>query len=85
MRSHFRKEYLGQLIQRHGHKDCELKVGDIVLVGCENLKRELAHRSCSRAFYWQRRACSSVEGEDLKWHIDSTGEKTVSSGGVLLH
>ncbi|GFY72639.1 uncharacterized protein TNIN_146801 [Trichonephila inaurata madagascariensis] len=39
MRSRFRKEYLGQLIQRHGHKDCELKVGDIVLVGCENLKR----------------------------------------------
>ncbi|GFW67601.1 DUF5641 domain-containing protein [Trichonephila clavipes] len=29
---------LGQLIQRHGQKDCELKVGDTVLVGCENLK-----------------------------------------------
>ncbi|PRD31657.1 UNVERIFIED_CONTAM: hypothetical protein NCL1_22967 [Trichonephila clavipes] len=39
MRSRFRKEYLGQLIQRHGYKNCELKVGDIVLVGCENLKR----------------------------------------------
>ncbi|GFY40577.1 DUF5641 domain-containing protein [Trichonephila inaurata madagascariensis] len=39
MWSRFRKEYLGQLIQRHGQKDCKLKVGDIVLVGCENLKR----------------------------------------------
>ncbi|GFY40528.1 uncharacterized protein TNIN_134301 [Trichonephila inaurata madagascariensis] len=39
MWSRFRKEYLGQLIHRHGHKDCELNVGDIVLVGCENLKR----------------------------------------------
>ncbi|GFY72021.1 integrase catalytic domain-containing protein [Trichonephila inaurata madagascariensis] len=39
IQSHFRKEYLEQLIQRHGQKDCELKVGGIVLVGCENLKR----------------------------------------------
>ncbi|GFX01459.1 uncharacterized protein TNCV_1864331 [Trichonephila clavipes] len=39
MRSRFCREYLGQLIQRQGQKDCELKVGDIVLVGCENLKR----------------------------------------------
>ncbi|GFY47368.1 integrase catalytic domain-containing protein [Trichonephila inaurata madagascariensis] len=26
MRSHFPREYLGQFIQRHGQKDCELKV-----------------------------------------------------------
>ncbi|XP_035217855.1 uncharacterized protein LOC118205424 [Stegodyphus dumicola] len=38
-RSRFRKEYLGQLVQKHGQTDCELKVGDIVLIGCENLKR----------------------------------------------
>ncbi|GFY04701.1 DUF1758 domain-containing protein [Trichonephila clavipes] len=66
---------------RHGHKDWELKVGDIVLVGCENRKRELTHRSCSRAFYWQRWGCSSGEGEDQKWHIDLCSEKTESSGG----
>ncbi|GFU94157.1 integrase catalytic domain-containing protein [Trichonephila clavipes] len=28
--SRFGKEYLEQFIQRHGQKDCELKVGDIV-------------------------------------------------------
>ncbi|GFY69890.1 DUF5641 domain-containing protein [Trichonephila inaurata madagascariensis] len=28
----FYKEYLGQLIQRNGHKDCELKVRDIARV-----------------------------------------------------
>ncbi|GBN92592.1 hypothetical protein AVEN_106846-1 [Araneus ventricosus] len=38
-RCRFRKEYLAQLVQRHGQKDCELKVGDIVLVGSDNLKR----------------------------------------------
>ncbi|XP_035233535.1 uncharacterized protein LOC118205352, partial [Stegodyphus dumicola] len=32
-RSRFRKEYLGQLVQKHGQTDCELKVGDIVLIG----------------------------------------------------
>ncbi|GFV18624.1 DUF5641 domain-containing protein [Trichonephila clavipes] len=54
MRSRFRKEYLGQLIRRHGQKNCELKDGDIVLVGCENLKRvKLAYFLCSGAFYWQ--------------------------------
>ncbi|XP_035228310.1 uncharacterized protein LOC118200446 [Stegodyphus dumicola] len=40
LREQFRsKEYLGQLVQKHGQTDCELKVGDIVLIGCENLKR----------------------------------------------
>ncbi|XP_054713646.1 uncharacterized protein LOC129223104 [Uloborus diversus] len=39
LRSRFRKEYLGQLVQRHGQTHCELKLGDIVLVGSENLKR----------------------------------------------
>jgi hypothetical protein len=38
-RSRFRKEYLGQLVQKHGQKDCGINVGDIVLIGSENLKR----------------------------------------------
>ncbi|GFR22989.1 DUF5641 domain-containing protein [Trichonephila clavata] len=39
MLSLFRREYLRQLIQRHGEKDCELKVEDVALVGCKNFKR----------------------------------------------
>lgn len=38
-RIRFRKEYLGQLVQKRGQKDCEIRVGDIVLIGSENLKR----------------------------------------------
>ncbi|GFY57908.1 DUF5641 domain-containing protein [Trichonephila inaurata madagascariensis] len=77
MRSRFCKEYLGQLIQRHGQKNCELKVGGIVLVGCENL----------RGVNWPiARVLELSTGRDgvfewfEKWH-DSSGEKTVSSGG----
>ncbi|GFY66067.1 uncharacterized protein TNIN_394101 [Trichonephila inaurata madagascariensis] len=86
MWSCFHKEYLGQLIQRHGHKDCEIKSRRHHISRMqEPQESELAHHSCSKAFYWQRRACLSGEHEDQKWHIDLSSEKTVSSGGVFLH
>ncbi|GFY43260.1 integrase catalytic domain-containing protein [Trichonephila inaurata madagascariensis] len=59
-------------IQRHGHNDCELKVGDIVLVGCENLKRVNWHIS---------RVQELSTGRD--GHVRVVKVKT--SGGVFLH
>lgn len=38
-RTRFRTEYLSQLINRGTRKLENIKVGDIVLVGCDNIKR----------------------------------------------
>ncbi|GFW38404.1 hypothetical protein TNCV_1332571 [Trichonephila clavipes] len=60
-------------------KGIDLNVGLDVTAGIDGVKcrepqeSELAHRSCSRAFYWQRRERSSGEGEDQRWDIDSSG------------
>ncbi|KFM75279.1 hypothetical protein X975_15682, partial [Stegodyphus mimosarum] len=40
LRTRFRKEYLGQLVQRAGEKSRSLKIGDVVLVGQDNVKRQ---------------------------------------------
>lgn len=40
LRSRFRKEYLGQLVQKANEKTHSLKVGDVVLVGQDNVKRQ---------------------------------------------
>lgn len=39
LRNRFRKEYLAQLVQRHSQSSGNVQVGDIVLVGAENIKR----------------------------------------------
>ncbi|GFV26799.1 DUF5641 domain-containing protein [Trichonephila clavipes] len=85
MRSHVCREYVGQLIQRHGQKDCELKVGDIILVRCKNLKRvnwPIAHvqEVCTGRDGCVRRVKMKTRND-----IDSSDEKTVSSGGVFWH
>jgi len=39
LRIRFRKEYLSQLIQRRGKKRGDIKVGDVILIGTDNMKR----------------------------------------------
>ncbi|GFV90853.1 integrase catalytic domain-containing protein [Trichonephila clavipes] len=81
----FRKEYLGQLIQRHGHKDCELKVGDIILARCENLKRVNWPIARVQEFSTGRDRCARVVKVKIRNGILTRPVRKLSSGGVILH
>ncbi|GFS43883.1 hypothetical protein TNIN_200641 [Trichonephila inaurata madagascariensis] len=83
LRERFRKEYLGQLVQRHRQnpQSSNIQVGDIVLIGDDVKKRasSMAFSKGHRVDTRKRWTCEDSESKNSTFYLSSSHTTNISS------